>query len=203
MLGDRRSTMAVVGDSGMSAAFANPLMYWVGFDLDTEDPVQRDLAVSYYVGTHLPEVVASNPGFVGGHLFLRRDRPDERGGGPAYLAVYEMAGEDAARLYLERNDGPTEGRPRYTPGPPVWQERMTPRWRMVWRRQDGPEPTAGSEVVLIGTDHPVSGGVTYELVRGLLHPLPGAPAHLSVDGSHAPIGNQDVRWRLAYRPIAV
>ena len=52
--------------------------------------------------------------------------------GPRWLAAYEMDGEAAARTYAARNDGPQEGRPRYTPGPAVWQQTQSV-WRMIWR----------------------------------------------------------------------
>ena len=43
-----------------------------------------------------------------------------------------MDSEAAARTYAARNDGPPEGRPRYTPGPAAWQQTQSV-WRMIWR----------------------------------------------------------------------
>src|SRR5215510_13688744 len=58
---------------------------------------------------HVPEVVASNPGFVRGTRYELL-QPDPRGDwGPRWLAVYEMDGEAAARTYAQRNDAPPAG----------------------------------------------------------------------------------------------
>lgn len=78
---------------------------------------------------------------------------------PRYLAVYEMAHEGAARIYGARNDGPAEGRPRYTPGPPVW-DKMVPKWRMIWRTfaESGTAGGAAAEIFVIGMDPPASAG---------------------------------------------
>ena len=39
----------------------------------------------------------------------------------------------AIDLYIERNDGPPEGRPTYSPGPTAWQ-RYEGWWRLLWHR---------------------------------------------------------------------
>src|ERR1700682_2800816 len=104
----------------MDEAFAYPFMYWVGMTTAPETAAS-DLAEfnAFYSQTHLPEVVAGNPGFVRGTRY-ELVGPDPRGDfGPRWLAVYEMDGEAAARTYGERNDGPAAGRPQYTPRPPA------------------------------------------------------------------------------------
>jgi hypothetical protein len=47
--------------------------------------------------------------------------------------MYEMDGLAAAQGYEARDDGPAEGRPKYTPGPEAWRHTQT-RWRMIWHR---------------------------------------------------------------------
>jgi len=117
----------------MQQAFAYPFMYWVGMNTppDTDAAAVAEFS-QFYSTIHVPEVVASNPGFVRGTRY-ELFQPDPRGDyGPRWLAVYEMDGEAAARTYAARNDGPPEGRPKYTPGPAVWQQTQSV-WRMIWR----------------------------------------------------------------------
>ena len=115
-------------------AFAYPFMYWVGMNTPPDtDPTAVAEFSQFYSKIHVPEVVASNPGFVRGTRYELL-QPDPRGDwGPRWLAVYEMDGEAAARTYAARNDGPPEGRPRYTPGPAAWQQTQSV-WRMIWRQ---------------------------------------------------------------------
>ncbi len=111
----------------MQQAFAYPFMYWVGMNTppDTDSTAVAELS-QFYSTIHVPEVVASNPGFVRGTRYELL-QPDPRGDyGPRWLAVYEMDGEAAVRTYAARNDGPPEGRPKYTPGPAVWQQTQDP-----------------------------------------------------------------------------
>ena len=105
-----------------AAAFSYPFMYWVGMNTapDTDAAALAEFN-AFYSKTHVPEVVASNPGFVRGSRYELL-QPDPRGDfGPRWLAIYEMDGEAAARTYAQRNDGPAEGRPTYTPGPAAWR----------------------------------------------------------------------------------
>jgi hypothetical protein len=72
----------------MQQAFAYPFMYWVGM----HTPPDMDAAAvaefsQFYSTTHVPEVVASNPGFVRGTRYELL-QPDPRGDwGPRWLAV--------------------------------------------------------------------------------------------------------------------
>ena len=97
----------------------------------------------FYTATHVGEVVAAHPGFLSASRY-ELITPDARGGehyGPRWLAVYEMDGEAAARTYAARNDGPPEGRPKYTPGPAVWQQTQSV-WRMIWRHVSSSGPAS-------------------------------------------------------------
>ena len=99
-------------------AFSQPFMYWVGMNTapNTDAAALAEFS-AFYSKTHVPEVLANNPGFVCGWRYELL-QPDPRGDfGPRWLAVYEMDGEAAARTYAQRNDGPAEGRPTYTPAP--------------------------------------------------------------------------------------
>lgn len=193
----------------MPSSFAQPYMYWVGIDLDTDDPDEIEAFNAFYSGTHVPEVVAANPGFTNGHRYELLT-PDSRGvPAPRFLAVYEMAHEGAARTYGARNDGPPEGRPRYTPGPPVW-EKMALTWRIIWRSfaQTSPPEGTPESIFIVGMSPPAAaspaalaefnefytgthlpevvehGGYTrgtrLECYRELLHPAPGCPRYCAL-----------------------
>jgi hypothetical protein len=193
----------------MPSSFAQPYMYWVGMDLDAEDPDEIKAWNEFYSHTHVPEVVAANPGFTNGHRY-ELVGPDARGiPAPKYLAVYEMAHEGAARTYGARNDGPAEGRPNYTPGPPAWKK-MDLKWRMIWRRFAESAPAGGTpeEIFIIGMEPPASAspaevaefndfytkvhlpevverggyarGTRQELYRQFLHPEPHCPRYLAL-----------------------
>jgi hypothetical protein len=107
--------------------------YWVGMDIPA-DTSAADVADfnRFYSKTHRPEVLASNPGFLRGRRYeLAQDDP--RGPrGPRFLAAYDIESEEAALLYISRNDGPASGRPEYSDGPSAWQHRQT-KWRLMWR----------------------------------------------------------------------
>lgn len=193
----------------MPSSFAQPYMYWVGADLPTEDPDEVKSWNAFYSGTHVPEVVAANPGFTHGHRY-ELVGPDPRGvDAPKYLAVYEMAHEGAARTYGARNDGPAEGRPKYTSGPAVW-ETMTLKWRMIWRTfaETGPAGGTPESIFVVGMNPPANAspaeltefndyytkthlpevteagpytrGTRHELYRPFLHPGSGAPRYLAL-----------------------
>jgi hypothetical protein len=80
----------------MQQAFAYPFMYWVGMNTPPDtDPAAVAEFSQFYSTVHVPEVVASNPGFVRGTRYEIL-QPDPRGDyGPRWLAVYDMDGEAA------------------------------------------------------------------------------------------------------------
>jgi hypothetical protein len=111
-----------------------PFMYWVGMNTQP-DTSAEELAKfnDFYSHTHVPEVVSGNPGFIRGTRYELVEQ-DARGKfGPQWLAVYEMEEEAAAKGYIARNDGPAEGRPKFSPGPAAWQN-YEGWWRLLWRR---------------------------------------------------------------------
>lgn len=107
--------------------------YWVGIDVPA-DTSEADVADfnRFYSEIHRPEVIASNPGFLRGRRYeLAQDDP--RGPrGPRFIAAYDIESEEAAKLYISRNDGPPSGRPVYTDGPSAWKKKST-NWRLMWR----------------------------------------------------------------------
>src|SRR5579859_7178907 len=194
----------------MEEAFAYPFMYWVGMTtaLDTEPAALAEFN-AFYSETHLPEVLAANPGFVRGTRY-ELVGPDPRGDfGPRWLAVYEMDGEAAAQTYAARNDGPPEGRPQYTARPVAWQRAQT-TWRMIWRRvaSTGTSSEPPHSIFMVGMNVPAdtdaaglaefnafytnihvpevmarrgyARGTRFELQRAFLHPEPGCPRFCAV-----------------------
>ena len=111
-----------------------PFMYWVGMNTAADtSPEEVSKFNDFYSNTHMHEVVESNPGFIRGTRYELYE-PDVRGAfGPRWLAMYEMENEDAAKGYVARNDGPAEGRPKYSPGPAAWQS-FEGWWRLIWHR---------------------------------------------------------------------
>ncbi|HLF76407.1 MAG TPA: hypothetical protein VJB57_02865 [Dehalococcoidia bacterium] len=111
-----------------------PFMYWVGMNTAADvSPEELAKFNDFYSNVHMHEVVQSNPGFVGATRY-ELSEPDPRGDfGPRWLAMYEMENEAAAKGYIARNDGPPEGRPKYTPGPDAWQHTQS-WWRLIWQR---------------------------------------------------------------------
>lgn len=194
----------------MQQAFAYPFMYWVGMQTPPEtSPAALEEFSKFYSTVHAPEVLAHNPGFVRATRYELL-YPDPRGDwGPRWLAVYEMDGEAAARAYAARNDGPPEGRPRYTPGPAAWQQAQSV-WRMIWRQLTavGTASQAPETIYLVGMNVPPdtdaaglaafnafytdvhvpevmerSGyvrGTRVELYRAFRHPQPGCPRFCAI-----------------------
>ena len=107
--------------------------YWVGMDIPA-DTSAADVAAfnDFYSNVHKPEVLAGNLGFLRGRRYeLAQD--DTRGPrGPRFIAAYDIESQEAARLYISRNDGPASGRPVYSDGPAAWQKRST-KWRLMWQ----------------------------------------------------------------------
>ncbi|MBV9323752.1 MAG: hypothetical protein JO352_08210 [Chloroflexi bacterium] len=115
--------------------FSQPFMYWVGMDLDPAiSAAEKDELSTFYSRVHVPEVVAANPGFVGGSRYELLD-PDPRGGvhaGPRWLAVYELEDEAAATTYAQRNEAPADNRPKYSEWP-ASRKYLNTVWRLQWR----------------------------------------------------------------------
>ena len=109
-------------------------MYWVGMDIPADTDAAGVAAFNqHYSKTHVPEVLANNPGFVRGTRYeIFQDDPRGRRG-PRFLAVYDIDSEAGVHTYIQRNDGPPSGRPTYTQGPPGRPQNETP-WRLMWRR---------------------------------------------------------------------
>ena len=194
----------------MIEAFSSPFMYWVG--MNTAPHTDADALVAFntfYSKTHLPEVLARNPGFVRGWRYELL-QPDPRGTfGPQCLAIYEIDGESAAQAYAQRNDGPPEGRPTYTPGPVAWQESQS-MWRMIWRRMAscGHVSQPPHSIFMVGMNVPLDTdavglaefnafytdihvpevmayrgyhrGTRFELYREFRHPQPGCPRFCAI-----------------------
>jgi hypothetical protein len=194
----------------MAEAFSHPFMYWVGMTTaPNTDAAALAAFNTFYSKTHLPEVVASNPGVVRGWRYELL-QPDPRGDfGPRWLAVYEMDGEAAAHAYAQRHDGPPEGRPTYTPGPAAWQESQS-MWRMIWKRLSscGSASQPPHSIFMVGMNIPpdtdaaglaefnafytnihvpevmahrgYDRGTRFELYRAFRHPEPGCPRFCAI-----------------------
>jgi hypothetical protein len=193
----------------MDATFTSPYMYMVGMDTDGASNAQLAEFNHFYNDTHMAEVVAMNPGFVRAHRY-ELAKADPRGDfGPRWLAVYEMADAKAAATYGERNDGPPEGRPTYTPVPNAWHETAKTRWRIIWHQiaQAGALEEPLYSIFLVGIDPPpgasdadiaefnefytnvhlgevmaasnYSRGTRWEQERAFLHPDPSCPRYLA------------------------
>ena len=144
-----------------------PYMYWVG--MNTQPGISgSDLADfnDFYGNTHVKEVLANNLGFIRATRYELLEQ-DARGDfGPRWLAVYEMDSQKAADHYIERNDGPPEGRPVYTPGPSAWQQ-YEGWWRLIWHRlvpETGELGAGGAPYIyMVGMDVPE--GTTEQQLR--------------------------------------
>jgi len=117
-------------------AFAVPFMYWVGMDTDPRTTPEALAEFNrFYSTTHVGEVIAAHPGFVGVSRYELAE-PDARGGehrGPRWLAAYTMADEAAAERYVKDNARPWLHRQKYSPWPPARRKAKT-AWRMIWRQ---------------------------------------------------------------------
>lgn len=135
-----------------------PYSYWVGINVaaDTSAAALADFN-QFYTNVHAREVLASNPGFVRSARYeLAQD--DARGPrGPRFLATYDIDSEAGARTYIARNDGPPEGRPKYSEGPLAWQQKVTV-WRLMWRHivtvPQHAQENAAPYIYLIGMNAP-------------------------------------------------
>ena len=106
----------------------------------------------FYSTTHVGEVVAAHPGFVGGTRYELVDPASSPAGagGPRWLAVYGMADEAALEQYLEDNARPWLHRRKYSPWPSA-RKRAKTVWRMLWRRtaDAGSLTTPAQQVLLL------------------------------------------------------
>src|SRR5579864_709812 len=111
-------------------------MYWVGMDTDPcTTPEALAEFNAFYSGTHVHEVIAAHPGFVGVSRYELIDQ-DPRGGihqGPRWLAAYAMQDEAAADQYIKDNARPWLHRKRYSPWPAARRKAKT-TWRMIWHQ---------------------------------------------------------------------
>jgi hypothetical protein len=135
-----------------------PFMYWVGMNTPA-DVSATDLADfnDFYSNVYAREVLGANSGFVRATRYELCEQ-DARGNfGPRWLAMYEMDSQNAADLYIERNDGPPEARPTYSPGPVAWQH-YEGWWRLMWHRlvPEAGELGAGDApyIYMVGMDVP-------------------------------------------------
>ncbi|MBT2207853.1 MULTISPECIES: hypothetical protein [Actinomadura] len=186
-----------------------PFFLAVGLNTRPDEPegMKRALA-DFYDEVHLREVVTLNEGFVSA---ARYELTDSGGAGdavPYWLAVYGIDGEESARRFLARLDGPEDQRVTYTPGPP-W-ERIAVVWRMIWRNtgSTGADDLVPGRIAMIGMDPAadaspaevaefddfytrthlpeiVAGfgydrGSRFQLWHEFRHPAPGCPAYNAV-----------------------
>ncbi|MDF5751675.1 hypothetical protein [Spongiactinospora sp. TRM90649] len=188
-----------------SSPWSCPFVYAVGVDTGPDEPPGELAAFNDFYDAHLDDVVARTPGFVCAERYELADGT----GGPRWLAVYGVDGEEPARRFVERATGPVEDRVKYPPGPPAWT-RMTTVWRLIWRRAawTGALAVPAGRVALIGMN-PAPGatgpeisdfddfytgvhlpeiiskfaydrGSRFALWHELRHPAPGCPANLAL-----------------------
>ena len=103
-------------------------IYMVGMNIPEATPAELAAFNDFYSGTHVPEVVGNNAGFLNG---TRYELLDPSLAGPRFLAVYEVADDQAAKQHLAR--AATPGGSAYSPGPELWQKHNT-LWRLMYRR---------------------------------------------------------------------
>jgi hypothetical protein len=149
-----------------AGVFVHPFMYWVGMDTDPRTtPEALDEFNRFYNTTHVGEVIAAHPGFVGVSRYELLDPdPDPRGGvhgGPRWLAAYEMTDEAAAQQYIKDNERPWLHRRRYSPWPPA-RKRAKTVWRMLWRQisATGSTDQQPESIFIVGMNVPSDTDVT-------------------------------------------
>jgi hypothetical protein len=183
-----------------------PFAYWVGMDTDPRTtPAALAEFNDFYSTTHVHEVIAAHPGFLRAHRYELVET-DPSSGGPRWLAMYDMTGEDAALQYLKDNARPWLHRRQYSPWPAA-RKRAKTVWRMLWRQLSSAESTdqVPESMVMLGTNVPADeagGGTRLELYREFAHPAPGCPRFCTIyDAPSAPADAAESVWRLAYRLI--
>jgi hypothetical protein len=213
-----------------SAPFSTPYAYWVGMDTDPRTtPAALAEFDDFYSRTHVHEVMAAHPGFVGVSRY-ELVTPDPRGGahhGPRWLAVYEIADEAALTRYLKDNERPWLHRKKYSPWPSA-RRRAKTVWRLLWQRAgetgalapgtapeavafwgrdevDGPNPAESL------TGEPTARSTHFARFREFAHPAPGCPAFCEIVEpapagfvEPAPAADEAAAspgWQLVYRRI--
>jgi len=125
--------------------------YWAGLDTPGASQSEVRRFNEFYWSTHVPEVLAHNPGFV------RCDRyelvqPDERGDlGPRWLTRYTMDAA-AATQYVDENSRPGYVMP-YTAFPALGCQIIV-RWRLLWEQlaSSGDATFESKRIRVIGMD---------------------------------------------------
>ncbi len=141
----------------MTEGFGYPFMYWVGMNTPlTMDDATLATFNRFYSDTHVPEVVAHNPGFVRGSRYELVGQDSRGDFGPHWLAVYEMADQAAADTYTAGADRAARN-PAYTPGPPGWRD-VSISWRIIWRQltERGTAPEPPTSIFLVGMNVPAN-----------------------------------------------
>jgi hypothetical protein len=138
--------------------FDHPFMYWVGMDTDPRTTPEALAEFNhFYSTTHVHEVIAAHPGFIGVSRYELLDE-DPRGGshqGPRWLAAYAMQDEAAAERYLKDNARPWLHRKQYSPWPAA-RKRAKTTWRMLWRQlaTHGSSDGLPASIFLVGMNIP-------------------------------------------------
>lgn len=132
-------------------AVVSTFSYWVGLDTPGASESDARRFNEFYWSTHVPEVMANNPGFVRCDRF-ELVQPDERGDfGPRWLARYTMDAA-AAQKYVEENSKPGYVMP-YEAFPALDCE-IVVRWRLLWEHvaSSGDATYESKRLRLIGMD---------------------------------------------------
>ena len=139
----------------MAEVFTSPYMYWIAVNLGAAGEPEVEAFNRFYDEVHAPEVFGANDGFVALHRFQLVDPEPATEETPSLLQTWEVSGEDGMGAYLARNDGPAAGRPAYSSGPAVWENRTT-IWRVMWKQlsSSGPATLTPRSVRLVGTTLP-------------------------------------------------
>jgi hypothetical protein len=197
------------GQCSVVQVFAQPYMYWVGMDTDPRTTPEALAEFNrFYSTTHVHEVLAAHPGFVGVRRYELLDT-DARGGehrGPRWLAVYEAEDEAAALQYIKDNERPWLHRRKYSPWPPARRKAKTV-WRMLWRRLPESDFISGDILQMVGTndlpDKTSESHTHLELYRAFAHPEPGCPRYCAITDAAGPPAAEDAEsvWQLVYRRL--
>jgi hypothetical protein len=140
--------------------FDYPFMYWVGMDTDPRTtPEALAEFNAFYSQTHVHEVIAAHPGFVGVSRYELLDQ-DPRGGvhqGPRWLAAYTMKDQAAAEHYMKDNARPWLHRKQYSPWPAARKKAKTV-WRLLWQQLAtiGSADQPPESIFLVGMNVPAS-----------------------------------------------